>query len=169
MRRVLRRLRVLRRRRHEDGAAARSPVPGLAAAHDAIGDDNAYAGEVEAARYIEANTPEGAVVLTGTQHKNPVAALAGRSIVCGTPSYLFFHGIDYSEQYLDVARMLEFPGDSAELFETYGVQYAYISGYERSDFAVDEDWFRQNGALAFAQGDVCVYDLSGVHGNSTES
>ena len=125
--------------------------------------------EVRAAQYIEENAPRDAVVLTGTQHKNPVAALAGRSIICGTPSYLYFHGIDYSRQYLDLAQMLEFPGDSQELFERYGVDYAYISSYERGDFQVDEDWFRENGELVFAEGDVCVYALGGVHRNSTES
>ena len=127
------------------------------------------AGEAAAARYIEQNTPEGAVVLTGTQHKNPVAALAGRNIVCGTPSYLYFHGIDYSEQYMAVTRMLEFPADSGELFDRYDVTYAYISSYERNDFAVDETWFRENGELVYAAGDVCVYALGSVHGNSTES
>ncbi len=127
------------------------------------------AGEVGAARYIEENTPEGSVVLTGAQHKNPVAALAGRSIVCGTPSYLYFHGIDYTDQYHAMEQMLEFPADSAELFEKYGVGYAFISSYERNDFTVDEDWFRENGQLVYAEGDVCVYALDGVHGNSTES
>ena len=125
--------------------------------------------EIEAAKYIEENAPEGAVVLTGTQHKNPVAALTGRSIVCGTPSYLYFHGIDYTDQYQALAQMLEFPADSAELFEKYDVGYAFISSYERNDFTVDEDWFRENGQLVYAGGDVCVYALDGVHGNSTES
>ena len=125
--------------------------------------------EVKAAEYVDENTPEGAVFLTGVQYKNPVAALAGRSIICGTPSYLFFHGINYSTAFLELSQMLEFPGDSAELFEKYGVDYAYISSYERGSFAVDEDWFSENGELVFAMGDVCLYALDGVHGNSTES
>ncbi len=125
--------------------------------------------ETEAAKFVEANTPEDAVFLTGVQHKNPVAALAGRRIICGTPSYLFFHGIDYTGAYVALAQMLEFPADSADLFEQYGVDYAYISSYERGDFAVDEDWFLENGETVFAMGDVCIYALGGVHGNSTES
>ena len=125
--------------------------------------------EADAAAFIEGETPEGAVILTGTQHKNPVAALAGRSIVCGTPSYLYFHGIDYSEQYMAAKQMLELPEDSAELFEAYGVSYAYISGYERNDYDLNEAWFAENCELAFAAGDVCVYKLPAVHGNSTEN
>ena len=117
------------------------------------------AAEVDAAAFIERETPEGAVFVTGVQHKNPVAALAGRSIICGTPSYLYFHGIDYSGQYLAARQMLELPGDSAELFGQYGVGYAYISNYERGDCAVDEAWFADNCELVFAEGDVCIYAL----------
>ena len=119
------------------------------------------ASEVAAAEFADRETAPEAVFLTGTQHKNPVAALAGRSIICGTPSYLYFHGIDYSEQYLAVARMLENPAGSAELFERYGVAYAYISSYERADFDVDEAWFAENGELVFSAGDVCIYRLGG--------
>ena len=125
--------------------------------------------EVQAAGFVEKETPADAVFLTGVQHKNPVAALAGRSIVCGTPSYLYFHGIDYSEQYMAAKQMLELPEDSAELFEAYGVSYAYISGYERNDYDLNEAWFAENCELAFAAGDVCVYKLPPVHGNSTEN
>jgi len=113
--------------------------------------------EADAARWIEENTPEHAVFLTGSQHNNAVAALAGRSIICGTGSYLYFHGIDYSVQQLDERAMLQFPADSLELFEKYRVGYIYLSSYERSSFAVDEQWFTANCPLLFSEGDVCVY------------
>ena len=115
--------------------------------------------EVDAAAYIEENTPPDAVFLTGDQHNNAVAALTGRDIVCGTGSYLYYHGIDYSQQRYDEQRMLETPGESAPLFEQYGVDYAYISSHERAAFQVDEAWFMEHGALVFAEGDVCVYAL----------
>ena len=127
------------------------------------------ASEAAAADFIEHETPQDAVFLTGIQHKNPVAALAGRRIICGTPSYLFFHGIDYSTQYNVARQMLELPGDSAEAFEAYGVRYAYISSYERGDYAVDEAWFAEHCELVFSRGDVCVYELPQVHLNSTET
>ena len=117
--------------------------------------------EVNAAAYIEENTPADAVFLTADQHNNAVAALTGRDIVCGTGSYLYFHGIDYSQQRYDEQRMLEYPGESAALFEQYGVDYAYISNHERTAFAVDEGWFMDNCALVFSEGDVNVYALPG--------
>ena len=125
--------------------------------------------ETDAAQFVEHNTPADAVFLTGTQHKNAVAALTGRSIVCGTPSYLYFHGVDYSGHYANLARMLSRPSESADLFESYDVAYVYISNYERNDFGADEAWFIEHCELVFSEGDVCIYEMPGVHLNSTES
>ncbi|MGX8706247.1 MAG: hypothetical protein ACSW8J_06690 [bacterium] len=116
--------------------------------------------DVAAAHWIDANAPEDAVILTGDQHNNAVAALSGRDIVCGTGSYLYFHGIDYSRQRNAERLMLEEPADSAELFREYGVDYAYISSYERTAFDVDEAWFLENCAQVFREGDVAVYQLT---------
>jgi len=122
-----------------------------------------------AADYIEHNAPREAVVLTGNQHNNAVAALTGRDIVCGTGSYLYFHGIDYSRQQWDEQTMLEQPGDSLDLLDQYDISYVYISSYERSDFDTDEEWFAEHCDLVFAEGDVCVYRKRGVHWKSTET
>ena len=124
---------------------------------------------VGAAKYIEENASMDAVVLTGTEHNNPVAALTGRNIICGSGSYLYFHGIDYSAQLFDERTMLEQPGNNPELLDRYGVEYVYISSYERSDFNVDESWFRENCELVYSEGDICLYQKQGVHWKSTES
>ena len=54
------------------------------------------------------------------QHNNPVSSLAGRSLVCGTPTYLYFHGVDYSRQQArrgpDVRRSL----GNLDLFSSMG-------------------------------------------------
>ena len=116
--------------------------------------------EVEAAQFVEENTDPDAVFLTGQQHNNAIAALTGRYILCGTPSYLYFHGIDYSAQQLAASRMYENPSDSAALFEQYGIDYVYISSHERGDFAVDMEYFAGNGALVFENADVLIYAVS---------
>ncbi len=113
----------------------------------------------DAGAWVEANTPAHAVFLTGSEHNNPVAALAGRDIVCGTPSYLFFHGIAYAGPMRDERAMYQNPGDSAELFERYDVSYVYVSSYERNDYDVDEVWFLENCRLAYAEGEVLIYAL----------
>ena len=97
----------------------------------------------------------------GDDPKNSlIAALTGRYILCGTPSYLYFHGIDYSAQQLAASRMYENPSDSAALFEQYGIDYVYISSHERGDFAVDMEYFAGNGALVFENADVLIYAVS---------
>ena len=124
---------------------------------------------VHAAEYFEENTPAHAVVLTGNEHNNPVAALAGRNIVCGTDSYLYFHGVSYFVQERDERLMLEAPGDNLSLLDRYGVEYVYVSSLERGDFNVDEAWFAQNCDTVFAEEDVCVYRKRGVHWKSTQN
>ncbi len=130
-------------------------------AREAISDYELFgADQVEAAGAIEAGAPEDAVFLTGGQHNNPVAALAGRRLVCGTGTYLYFHGVDYSRQQQAARSMYEAPAASAALFARYGVDYIYVSGYERSDYAVDEDYFRAHYPVWFENGGVTVYAVS---------
>lgn len=113
--------------------------------------------EVAAANYIDANLPEDAVILTADQHKNAVSTLAGRKIVCGTGSFLYFHGVDYGRQREDERLMLEQPEAFADLFDEYDISYVYISNSERTTFDVNEQWFNDHCELLFATGDVFIY------------
>ena len=78
-------------------------------------------------------------------------------------SYLYFHGIDYSQQQYDERQMLEYPAACDALFEQYGVDYAYISSHERMAYTVDEDWFIDHCDLVFSEDDVSVYALPESH------
>jgi hypothetical protein len=142
----------------------------LTIAREVVSDYNLfYPQAVHAARYVEENTPMDTVVLTGREHNNPIAALAGRDIVCGSESYLYFHGISYFTQERDMRMMFEEPGDNLALLDRYRVEYVYISSYERADFDLDESWFNANCDTVFAEGDVCLYRKRGVHWNSTQN
>ena len=55
------------------------------------------------------------------------------------------------------------------LLDQYGVDYVYISSYERMAFEVDEAWFVDNCDTVFAEGNVCLYRRRGVHWKSTET
>lgn len=130
----------------------------LSMAREVISDYQLFSGaEVEAAEYIEDSTPEKALFLTGDQHNNAVAALTGRYIVCGTGSYLYFHGMDYTQQQSDARQMLASPAGSADLFEQYGVNYIYISDHERYNYDPDMEWFDENCYLIFDNGNVMIY------------
>ena len=113
-------------------------------------------GEVEAAMFIEENTPADAVFLTTTNHNNAVAALTGRSIVCGSASYLYYHGYDIYQREQDIRAMFEYPADSAELYEKYGVDYIYIGPYERNGYLLSHIDFAHL-ELIFANDTAAIY------------
>lgn len=117
------------------------------------------ADEVAVAEYIEENIAEDAVILTGEQHNNAVAALTGRDIVCGTGSYLYYHGLDYSQQANDQRMMLEAPASNLHLFKQYDIDYVYLSSYERRNYNVDSAWFLENCAIAFESGNVYLFEI----------
>ena len=117
--------------------------------------------EAQAAAYIDENAPEDALFLTGGQHNNPVSSLAGRSLVCGTPTYLYFHGVDYSRQQADVARMYEDPLGNLDLFQQYGVDYIYISSYERASYDLDQQTLTSLFPLWYQDGFVTILEVAG--------
>jgi uncharacterized membrane protein len=99
------------------------------------------ANHVAAGEWIEENTDRDSVFMTGQQHINPVCSLAGRQIICGSDLYVFFHGLNYGEQAYDCRKFYENPADHSSVIEKYGVDYIYISSYERS-----ANWFSLNEA-----------------------
>jgi len=112
-----------------------------------------------AANYIMDVSEQDAVVLTGMQVNNPVSSIGGRKIVCGTPSFLYYHGVDYSAQSRAVKRMYEDPKGNQELFEQYGVDYIYISSSERKNYDIDFEALDELYPLVH-DGGTCVYAVS---------
>ena len=130
----------------------------LSLARETVSDYQLFsAEEVQAAAYIRDELPADAVYLTGDQHNNLVAALAGRQIVCGTGSYLYYHGIDYEQAAWDARSMLESPADSLDLFAAYGVDYVVITSNERYNYALDEAYFAENCAVVYQSGSIVIY------------
>ncbi|MDD3333922.1 MAG: hypothetical protein PHI98_00250 [Eubacteriales bacterium] len=113
---------------------------GLTVAREWVGDYQAYsAKDIETAEYIKENTPEHSIFITGNQHLNPVSSLAGRTILCSSSSYLYYHGFDTSVRQAEVAAFYENPVENTLLLKRYGVEYIYVSAYERA-----ADWFTIN-------------------------
>lgn len=88
--------------------------------------------EREAAEFISEQTPQDSLFLTANNHNNVPAVLGGRKIVCGSGLYLYWHGLDYSRREADAAAMLAYPELRQEEYESYGVDYVYVSPYERT-------------------------------------
>lgn len=118
------------------------------------------ANAVEAGEWIRENTDRDDVFLTGQQHINPVCSLAGRQIICGSDLYVFFHGLDYAQQASDCRRFYEYPAHSADVLETYGVSYIYVSDYERAEFDVDLSAIDEAYPLVYENPDVRIYQVN---------
>jgi hypothetical protein len=116
------------------------------------------ADEVALSEYVEKNTPKEALFLTAIHHNNAIAALGGRNIVCGSPSYLYYHGLDYADQMNAVEEMYEKP--SAELLTAHEIDYVLIGNGERQNYDVDEAWFAENCDMIFQSGRVALYAVS---------
>ena len=116
------------------------------------------ANAVAAGDWIRENTDRDDVFLTGQQHINPVCSLVGRQIICGSDLYVFFHGLDYSQQSADCRRFYENPRENADVLETYNVHYIYVSDYERAEFDVDLYALDETYELIYANDDVRIYD-----------
>ena len=115
---------------------------------------------VQAGAWVEENTDRDAVFLTGQQHINPVASLAGRQIICGSDLYVFFHGLSYAQQAEDCRRFLEDPESNADVLKTYGVDYIYVSDYERADFDVDVAALDAAYPVVYENADVTIYAVT---------
>lgn len=115
---------------------------------------------VELAAYVEENTRPEDIFLTDQRHNNEIAALTGRNIVCGSSSFLYYHGQAYSAQAEAVRQMYEAPENALELFRKYKVNYVLISNYERSSFAVSEGSFAQLFDCVYNRDDIVLYRVA---------
>lgn len=115
---------------------------------------------VRATEWIKENTAKDATFLTATNHNNAVAMLTGRNIVCGAPTFLYFHGVNYQERYSNVKRMYEDPARYFQKYaEKYGVDYVLISGWERQSYSVNTNYFTGLKAV-YRDGGVVIYKVN---------
>ena len=136
--------------------------PALTLWREAVSDYQAFSpGAVEAGEYIRDNTEEHCVFLTGTQHLNPVIALAGRTIVCGPDLWLYWHGFDTTERKLEIAAFYADPEGNAGILEKYDVDYIYVSSYERADYQVNQAELNRLYEVVFSNVECTIYKVPG--------
>ena len=113
----------------------------LTVARECVSDYQAYsAADIETAEFVRENTPEHSIFLTGNQHLNPVSSLAGRTILCSSDLYLYYHGFNTTQRQAEIAAFYANPAANLDLLTRYQVQYIYVSPYERANaqYAVNE-------------------------------
>ncbi len=118
-------------------------------------------GALGLAAYVDENLPADAVILTDQRHNNEIASLTGRNIVCGSPSYLYYHGLDYSQAELAAAFMYRDPETFGYLFDEYSVDYVLISDFERYSYSPREDLFARDFPKIYDDGVRVLYSVTG--------
>ena len=111
-------------------------------------------GQRNVAQFVQENTEPEDTVLTDMRHNNEIAALTGRNIVCGSTSYVYFHGLDYYTQQEDIEKMFAQPKQYRALFDEYSVDYVMVSAYEINNYNANE--------AEIAELFTCVYDSDGI-------
>ena len=133
---------------------------GLSIARECVSSYQAFnADAVEAGQFVREHTEKDALFMTGTQHLNPVDSIAGRSIVCGPDLWLYWHGFDTTERKMDLMNFYEEPEAYREILEKYGVDYIYVSSYERNSYLVDEEALGRMFPVVFENGEATIYQV----------
>lgn len=117
-------------------------------------------GYVEAAEFIEENTKSSDIILTATNHNNAIASLTGRNIVCGSSSFLYYHGVDYFQNEADVTAMYEEAQKREELLQKYDVKYIVLGPDEISNYSIsDFDDMVQTYPVVFNEDNVVILQV----------
>lgn len=156
-------LRLIRPRLVQTGAALLTALllasPALLTmARESVSSYEIYGtGAMNLSQFVDDRLPRRAVILTDQRHNNELAALSGRSVVCGSPIYLFYHGLNYYPSEQAARSMYEEPEKSRDLFDRYHVDYVLVSDFERSSYSVDLPWFEQTFPKEFDDGGRVLY------------
>lgn len=113
-----------------------------------------------AAEYVKEHAAPDATFLTHNNHNNCIAALTGRNIVCGSGSYLYYHGVDYSERERSLALLYEQPEEYfAKLSKQFDIDYVFVGDYERSSYTVDYEYFESHFQVFYQNDSVVIYQV----------
>lgn len=97
------------------------------------------ADDMALADHIDENAGSDALFLTSDSHLTPVFALAGRRILCGSGSYVYYHGMDYSAEYNAMRALYETPDE--DTLAAWNIGYAVFDSSVYAKFAADESWY----------------------------
>ncbi len=97
--------------------------------------------ELGLADQIRRLTPPHAVFLTGDRPNNPVADLAGRSVLMSYRGWLWTYGIDYRSRETDIARIYAGDSEALDLLHRYHVDYVVVGPDELANWHANTRFF----------------------------
>ena len=113
------------------------------------------------AAFVKENTEPDATFLTYNNHNNAIAVLTGRNIVCGSGTFLYFHGVSYQERERALPLLYEQPESYFDsLSRKYGIDYVLLSNYERMNYACDLQYFDTHFRAVYDENGITIYDIS---------
>ena len=116
--------------------------------------------QLSVSEYVKENAEPDATFLTANNHNNCIAALTGRNIICGSGSYLFFHGVDYGARENALPLLYEQPElYFASLGSEYNIDYVLFGDYERASYACNEAWYAERYPVYYQNSGVTIYDV----------
>ena len=113
--------------------------------------------EVQLAEQVRQQTPPKAVFVTGEQPTNPIADLAGRSVLMSYPGWLWSYGINYTQREADLARIYNGGPQALDLLHHYHADYVVIGPNESSVFHPNVDYFRTQFRLVLHTASYEIY------------
>lgn len=116
------------------------------------------ADEVALAAYISDNASSDALFLTSDRHTTPAFALAGRRILCGSSSYVYYHGMDYADESSAMRLLYEAPDEST--LDAWGIDYVVFDASVQSEFAADEAWYAARYPVWYQNESCRVYQIT---------
>jgi hypothetical protein len=116
--------------------------------------------EVQLAEQVRRQTPPRSVFVTGQEPNNPVADLAGRSVLMSYQGWLWSHGINYAQREADIARIYRGGPQALGILSRYHADYIVIGPTERTVFQPNVDDFNAQFRRVLHTAN---YDIFAVH------
>lgn len=111
------------------------------------------------AKFIRQNINERDLILTGANHLNVVASLAGRTVLVGYPGWLWTRGINYQSRETSLRKFYQNPTRSDELLNDYPIKYILFDNMVKYDFYAEKNKFDQIFNKVFESGDYVLYKI----------
>jgi hypothetical protein len=113
--------------------------------------------EVQLAAAVRQQTPPKAVFVTGEQPNNPIADLAGRSVLLSYPGWLWSYGINYAQREQDLPKIYNGGPQALELLHHYHIDYVLIGPAETSAYHPNLEYFGTQFRLVLHTTNYAIY------------
>ncbi|HLB77641.1 MAG TPA: hypothetical protein VJO72_11460, partial [Candidatus Dormibacteraeota bacterium] len=113
--------------------------------------------DVQLAAQVRQATPAKAIFVTGEQPNNPIADLAGRSVLMSYPGWLWSQGINYSRREDDLRRIYRGGDVALRLLHQYHADYVMVGPNEMATLSPNLNYFNTTFRLALHTANYQIY------------